>query len=98
MHNLTAPFLLGRKLINQIAGGITTSNSKNSVVLALDVRNRHKLTPLCSKTKEELSFAKTKKLINQFELMTWIIFEFLFPQCTVNWTESYVVWMRKEVT
>lgn len=67
MHNSTAPFFLGVKLINQIAG---TSDSKNSVLLALSVRNSHKLTSLCSKTKKELSFVNTTKLINQLELMT----------------------------
>lgn len=78
MHNSTAPFLLGGKL-NQIAGGTATSDSKNSVKLALNVRNRHKLTPLCSKTKKELSFIKATKSINQLEFMTWKIFDYLFP-------------------
>lgn len=96
MHNSTAPFPLGGKLINPIGAGITTSDSKNSVILALNVRNGHKLIPLCSKTKQELSFVKTTKLINQLELMTWIILEYLL-QCSVSWTEGYVVRMSKEV-
>lgn len=104
VYNSTLPFLLGGKLINPIAWWMIGSDSKNSGILALHITNRHKLTPLCSKTRNELSFVKTTKLINpsgidgldNFLTLAKQTQVCLFPQCTVSWTEGYVVWMKEE--
>lgn len=82
------------------------SDSKNNGIFALHIINRHKLTPLfLPKTKNELSFVKTTKLINQsgidgldnFLMLTKQTWVCLFPQCTVSWTEGYVMRMRRAI-
>lgn len=68
----------------------------------MHITNRH--NHFCSKTRNELSFVKMTKLINpsgidgldNFLMLAKQTQVSLFPQCTVSWTEGYVVWMKEE--